>query len=291
MAAALVLGVAGAEVAAVVRGVDHDGLLQLTRLLQGLQQPAHVLVQAGHAAVVPGQLGLPVARQGAQVRGHEGVGVARLVPLRGHVAVDVVLVVGLQEGDHLHERGRPARPGELAQGGDGAVGGGVHAVAGGPHLGPGAVVEDGLEGPRDQLRDVRGLPEVGEAPPRLRGHRTVAVLPPRQVPLAHVAGLVALPGQAGGQRRRIRGEAEPVAPDAVAGGVLPAEETGPGGGADRLVGDGEQEARPLPRQAVEVRGEAHGAAVHPQGVPALLVGEDDQDIGPGVSCSRHSSGW
>ena len=273
-----------------VGGVDHDGLLQLTasppgpaaagpRSRPGWRRSRSTRA-AGSASCPAGGAG-PGARRGWRSAPRTPPG-ARSGRRRSGG--------GAPGRRPSARRGRPP-PGELAQGGDGAVGGGVHAVAGRAHLGPGAVVEDGLEGPRDQLRDVRGLPEVGEAPARLRGHRTVAVLPPRQVPLAHVAGLVALPGQAGGQRRRSGARPNPLRQTPWLVAYCPLRRQARAGAQTGWLVMGQQEARPLPRQAVEVRGEAHGAAVDPQGVPALLVGEDDQDIGSGVSCSRHSSGW
>ena len=54
MGAAFVLEVAGAEVAAVVAGEHHEGVVELSASVEGVEEPAEVGVDAGAAGEVLG---------------------------------------------------------------------------------------------------------------------------------------------------------------------------------------------------------------------------------------------
>ena len=103
MARALVLGVAGLEVAAVVGGKEHHRVVEQVEAAQGIQQPAQRLVQPlDHAVVAAEVLGGGAAELG-QVRRRPAARVLLTVAHRRGIVVQVVLMVRLQVGDKQEE--------------------------------------------------------------------------------------------------------------------------------------------------------------------------------------------
>ena len=272
VAGALVLVVAGLEVAAVIRGEHHDGVVQQFQALERVEEPAEGLVEALDHAVVAAQVLLRGAAQGGQVGRGVAAGVALPVAIRRRVVVEVVLVVRLQEGEEQEER-LLAWLGEVA---DGGVGLGVDPVAGEPHRLLVVVEQHHVVAVGDELEQVGREPAVVAAACRL-GH--CAVKPAvGQVPLADVGGVVAGALEVMGQVGSPGGSGMPLRKQPVVVAYLPVcrhERAGPHTGwgvkaCCRWV--------PARAQPVEVRRQLERVAVHPGGVPALLVGEEDDDI-------------
>ena len=68
MAGALVLAVAGLEVTAVVRGEQHDRVVEQVEADERIHQPAEGLVETPDHAVVAGEVLRAAALQGDEVR-------------------------------------------------------------------------------------------------------------------------------------------------------------------------------------------------------------------------------
>ncbi len=169
----------------------------------------------------------------------------------------------------------------------------VHLVAhavGLLHVPPAGVEEVGQELVlRRRGRDLLGEPHPVQ--PVLLPHR-------REVHLADGLPVVAPPAQQGREGGQLGTQAVAVVEDAAAVGEASAEQRGPGGDADRGLGVGPREAHPLAAEAVEVR-RAQGRRLLPlpcagasltgadltgagraDGVRPVLVGHQQQDVGP-----------
>src|SRR5699024_2599772 len=113
------------------------------------------------------------------------------------------------------------------------------------------------------------------------GAGAVAGLFEAVVDLAEVAGAVAALaqqlGQHGPRRGRERGVGEPVAAPALL--VRARDEPCPGGRADGGGDVGAVEAHPLGGEAVQVRGAGVRAAARGEIAVAVVVGDDQQDVG------------
>ena len=117
--------------------------------------------------------------------------------------------------------------------------------------------------------------------------RTLGVVVLTHVPLADVRRLVTCRFQAERVAREAVGVLGEVVQHLVAPGVSSAEEGRATRRAERRGDEGVGEARALGRQAIEVRrlqpGEqrllSHLALDHAERIPALVIGEDDEDVG------------
>ena len=175
---------------------------------------------------------------------------------------------------------------------------------------------DHPEGVQQLLRQVVGPahPGVGRDPVRIAGvlvahaavgqplgvvarvaavgdlHVLEPVAPAARSAAAHVAladhfGLVAGGGQLAGQQVRRRPVGVPAHADRAVGRRRRAAHHGaPRRHAARALGVGAREARPRGGQPVQVRRLQHRVALDAQGVAALLVGQDQNDVG---SITRH----
>ncbi len=99
-----------------------------------------------------------------------------------------------------------------------------------------------------------------------------------EVGLADQRGPVAGPVQHVGDRRRVEGQGDPVHPHAVGGRVLAGQDGGAGGHAHHRLGVDPLEADSLSGQPVDDRGTGEGPAIAAEGVIALLVGGDEEDL-------------
>ena len=104
MRAALVLLVAGHEVASVVADEDKDGVVGEMFLFENAAHPPYGIIDGFDAAVVVGKLSLPGTREGAQIVGHGGVDETRGCPFRRDGLMHVVLLVRFQLRDEEEER-------------------------------------------------------------------------------------------------------------------------------------------------------------------------------------------
>ena len=104
MARALVLGVAGLEVAAVVGGEEHDRVVEQVEAAQRVEQPAQRLIQPLDHAVVAAEVLRGGATQLGQVRRRPPARILLAVTHRGGIVVQVVLVVRFEVGDEQEKR-------------------------------------------------------------------------------------------------------------------------------------------------------------------------------------------
>ena len=160
---------------------------------------------------------------------------------------------------------------------DRRVGHRVDAVAGQLPLRAVAVVEDGVVGVGGELEDVGGEP-VLIAAALLRRHR----LDVGEVPLADVAGAVAGAGEDIRQRLGVLGQGDLVAEDAGLRRVAAGLERRAGRAADRLAGEGVADVGPARAAGRSSASAPSGCRGAPRGVVALLVGEEDDDVGLAV---------
>jgi len=231
MGGALVLGVAGAEVAAVIGGVDDDRVVQLAGGLQGTGQAAEVGVDRRAAGEVLRIVPAPVAQRAFEVGGHVVVGESLGPALGADRAKSIVLMVRFEKR-HEHEE-RALLVGASVQGVDGQVGQRIDAEAVQRHFVAVAVEDVAPVGERGRLQRVGRQPQVLVAAAPLGRHRPGAkpcgagarlgqvAAVGGQVPLADVAGPVAGRPERGRQRGRILGERPAVAPAAGGGGHQP----------------------------------------------------------------------
>jgi hypothetical protein len=101
--AALVLGVARSEVAAVIAEEEEDGVVFEAALGECLANLAYGVVDALYCAAIVGKLFLPVAGKVFEIAGEEGIGVFAVVLFWTYEAVAVVLLMNLQLGDNEQE--------------------------------------------------------------------------------------------------------------------------------------------------------------------------------------------
>ena len=99
-----------------------------------------------------------------------------------------------------------------------------------------------------------------------------------EVGLAHQGGAVALVVQHLGHRGRVEGERDPVHPHPVGARVLTGEDGRARRHAHHRLGVGPRKPDPLGGQTVDDRGAGQDSPVAPQGVVALLIGGDQQDL-------------
>ena len=104
MRAALVLGIAGLEVAAVIAEEHQDRVLVEAGLGERLADRADRLVHLGDAGVIVGQLAGPGAGQRPQVLGDERIGVPALVFLGRIEGVGIVLVMDFEIRERQQKR-------------------------------------------------------------------------------------------------------------------------------------------------------------------------------------------
>jgi hypothetical protein len=244
---ALVLGVAGAEVAAVIGGVDDDRVVQLAQRLEGAGEATQVGVDRRAAGQVLRVVPAPVAEGALKVGGHVVVPKPLGPPLGSDRAAPVVLMMRFEKR-HKHEE-RPLVVRLVLEGLEGQVGDGVDPKAGQLHPVAVAVEEVAPVGERGRLQRVGCEPQVLVAAPTFGGHRAVAkpggasarlgqvTAVGGQVPLAQIAGPVVGRCQLSRQRCRILGERPAVAPAPGGGGHQPGLQRRPGRSAQRLHGE------------------------------------------------------
>src|SRR5262249_43128109 len=156
--AALVLGIPGPEMAAVVADEHHDRALGQLALCQLPPQPPDVLIDARDAAIVVGELLLPVARKEREVGRHERIAIAIGVAVWRDETVAVVLKVRLEVRDDEEERlaravEKPHDP----------IGDEIDAILiGEADLVAVAVPDAALVGMRRALQRIRAFPETVE---------------------------------------------------------------------------------------------------------------------------------
>ncbi len=308
-----------AERLAVVAGEDDDRVVGQPALLQVAHDAAELGVDVGRARVVVAEHVRPVlpaqaAGVGVEldlVRGVRAGGVPFVVRPGRDVdvlvelqVVDGRLVGGVRAGLAVPDEPRPLVLGEGVDQVECLPGQPVghrglrRSVQ--PHAALGAGVNAhalGVEALALQVFLVAGELRPLEAPVgracRL-GLQAEAVLPARaEVPLTVVAAAVpGLPQPAGEQVRAVRylahraGQVVRVAQHAVVVDVEARHDRRPRRRADRARGVGRLEAHALGRQPVDVRRAARRRPVATERGEAVLVGEEEEDVGTGCRHSR-----
>jgi len=97
--------------------------------------------------------------------------------------------------------------------------------------------------------------------------------------MADVGAVIAVIAQQVRQGYRVLGDGDAVAHDAQRGRILSGEHAHPAGHTNRVLHEKAIQVEPLPGQPVEVRGLDVWVAISAQGIPALLIGVQEQDIG------------
>lgn len=203
MRRALVRGVAGTEVGAVIRGAGEHGVVLDAQAAQGVAQPPHPLVHAFDLPRIAADVAVRTAlRRGRAERGEVRREPPALVPLPvpggGRVVVRRVLVVLFEQGEEEQERPFVVVGDEP----DRRVDEGVRAVAREAHRLALAVEHHRAVGVRGELQPVRGQPVVVTAAP-LGRHGPVGPVLAGQVSLADVARRPARRAEDRGERGRV----------------------------------------------------------------------------------------
>jgi len=105
------------------------------------------------------------------------------------------------------------------------------------------------------------------------------------MPLADVADNVARFFEMMGDGRDFGRQPDSVAPNSVFGRIHARPETSTGWSAKWLICDGDLEKSPFASQSVKVGRQVHWAAVDANGVPSLLVGEENQNAWRTISAA------
>ena len=100
-----------------------------------------------------------------------------------------------------------------------------------------------------------------------------------EVPLADIGRLVAAIAEVMGQRLLVARQRGAVAVAPGLGRIEAGLESRAGRAADWLAGEGVLDEHARLRHAVEIRRQPRGVPVHADRIPALLVGEEDDDVG------------
>ena len=271
MATAFVFGVARLEVAAVIGGEEDDGIVEHIQADQSINQAAERFVQPLDHAQVAGHLLMGRAAQRRQIRRHPARAVTFVVADRRRIIVAVVLMMRLNEGTEEEERTILMRV-DIS---DHGVGLRVDAIAGQLTGRAVAIVHDGVVGIGGEFQQVGSQPVIVAAALLWRD-RSLAFI--RQVPFADVSGVVAGILEAMGQGAAFARQGDAIAVAAGFGGVQAGLQAGARRSANRLAGDGIMDVRAGASQAVEVGTEVKRIAVDAGCVPALLIGEEDDDV-------------
>ena len=284
MRAALVLGVARAEVAGVIAGEDDDGVVGGALFVERREQRSNRVIDAFHAAIIAGQLAGPRAGERAKVLRHPGVFIRFRVLLGRDKQVGIVLVMHFQVGDAEQEWLWLVAL--LFQKSDGAVSQEIGAVfAGEVKRVPIAIVHVAFKWVRRAFKGVRGFPEIEKAAAvggRNRAGHLIGGGLGGEMPLADVIRGVALGAEEIGQRDGVGLEAQAIFPNTVPGRILAGEHDSAGGCADGLIGDCLAEENATAGHGVQIGREVHGVQAHAaEGVGAELVGNDEEDVGAG----------
>ena len=150
---------------------------------------------------------------------------------------------------------------------------GVHPVTWKPDGIVVFVVHDRAVSLGGELDDVGGQPVLVSAAFGL-GHRFCA----RQVPLSDVGGAVVRLAETVRQRSRPLRQGNIVLVAAGRGRVESRLQARTRGAAQGLRGEGVEEVRSAAGRAIEVRGEVERVAMQADGVPPLLIGEEDDHV-------------
>ena len=153
----------------------------------------------------------------------------------------------------------------------------VDAVTGHFHRFAVVVVHHHVVGVRREFEQIRGQPVVVAAPLFLT-HRTGAFVV-GQVPLANVAGGVTGVLEVVGQGTQVRGQGDAIAKAACLCGVQAGLQARARRPTHRLDGERIVDVCATLGHAIEIGGQIQRVAVHAGGVPALLIGEEDDHVG------------
>ncbi len=269
VAGALVLTVAGLEVATMVGREQHDRVVQQVETLQRVEQTSVGFVEPLDHPPVPRQVLLRRPTEGQQVGRGPAPFVTWSVANRSRVVIDPVLVMGFQIRTEQEER-LLAMVGDVA---DCRVGLCVHPVAWECHFF--FIVVENREPVwlRGEFEGVGSKPGLVAAA-FTRWHR-VAI---RQVPLANVAGVIPRIVEPVGEGALSLREGNAVS-EATGGGWIQAGlQARAGWAADGLARERVVDMRALARNPVEVRRQVERVAMQSHRVPALLVGKEDDHV-------------
>ena len=134
-----------------------------------------------------------------------------------------------------------------------------------------------VKGVRNKLQQVSTKPTLIPSLQML-GDRAV-MLGGGQMPLADVARVVTRIVEVVGQGRELLVRLVTIAPNAILSGILAGLQTGARRRTDRLAGETFGDVSAFLRNAVKVRRETQGAAMHPRRVMPLLIGQEDDHVG------------
>ena len=156
------------------------------------------------------------------------------------------------------------------------VGLGVDAVAGQFPRRAIIVVHHHIVGVRGEFQQIGRQPVIVAAT-LFRRHRAMRFV--GEMPLADVSGVIAGVAEIMRQRAALARQGNAIAVAAGFGGVHPRLKAGARRTANRLAGDRVVDVRARAGQPVEVGRQVQRVAMNAGRVPALLVGEEDDDVG------------